>query len=148
MGQGQTVSEAALFDLHTRVLQHTMVLGGRKHQGPEAGAPAGEDQPVESHGDGGPQAAFAVVDPEDQHSLGRERRTAPLQQRLLIVGGQILQDIQNQNQAGWWKIETTHVSNAQVRVQGAESLTSDCDAMRIQVATYQAPAAVAESCKT
>src|ERR1017187_8007827 len=42
----------------------------------------------------------------------------------------------------------THVRNAHVCVQGAESLASDCDPMRIQVATGEMPAAVAESRKT
>ncbi len=94
------------------------------------------------------QAAFAIVDPENQLSLGRERRTAPFQQGQLLIGGQILQDIQNQNQTGWRKLEMTDVRKTQVCVQGAESLASDGNPMRIQVATNQAPAAVTASRKT
>ncbi len=64
-----------------------------------------------------PQAAFAIMDAENQFSLGRERRATPFQQGQLLIGGQILQDIQNQNQTGWRKFEMTYVRNAHVCVQ-------------------------------
>src|ERR1039458_10144987 len=148
MSQRQAVSEAARFNLHARALQDIFILLGREHQGPCARTLAGEQQAVESHGDCGPQTALAIMDAEDQSSLGRERRTASLQQGQLLLRGEILQDIQNKNQTRRRKFEMAHVPNAHVCVQGAESPASDCDPMRIQVATGEMPAAVTESRKT
>src|SRR5271157_1869406 len=148
MRQRQAISEAASFNLHARVLQDIFILLGMEHQGTCARALAGEDQAVESHGDCGPQTALTIMDAEDQSSLGRERRTASLQQGQLLLRGEILQDIQNKNQTCRRKFEMTYVRNAHVCVQGAEGLAGDCNSMRIQVATGEMPAAVTISRKT
>src|SRR5580693_541928 len=148
MSEGQEISKPALFHLHAGVLQHAMVFGGRKDQGSRTRASAGEYEPVECHGDCGPQTALAIMDSEDQPSPGHERSTATFQQTELLIGGQILQDIQNENQSGRRKIESANIGHAQVGVEAAEGLASDRDAMRVQVATHQAAAAVTESCKT
>src|ERR1035437_2287790 len=98
MSQGQTVSEAARFNLHARALQHALVLRCREHQRPFTATLTAEQKAVESHGNGGPQTALAIMDAEDKSSLGRQRQTAPFEQCQLLLCGEILQDIKNKNQ--------------------------------------------------
>jgi len=86
--------------------------------------------------------------PEDQPSAGFKRGAAAPQQRQLLLGGQILQYIQNQNQTGWGQIVMAHVANGRLRVQCTQSLTGDGDSMHIEVASKQAPATVSECRKT
>src|ERR1700756_2858103 len=131
MSQGKAVPEPEFFHPHTSALENSPVLGGTKREGPYTCASEREYQPVESHGDCRPQATFAIVHAKDQNALRLERRTASLQQVHLLIGAQILQDIQNKNRPRGWKLEATNVRNAQVRVQRAEGLESDRDAMPI-----------------
>ena len=108
----------------------------------------GKQQPVQAQGKKGSQPAFAVMHAEDQPSAGFERGAAALQQRELLLGGQILQYIENQNQTGWGQIVMTHVANGRLCVQCAQSLTGDGDSMHIEVASQQATALVCKCCKT
>jgi len=68
-----------------------MVLRSRKHQRPDAGALAGEQYPVESHGNYGPQAALVIVDPENQSTL-RDGKA-----HLILIGFPIPEKIGDQN---------------------------------------------------
>jgi hypothetical protein len=100
VSQRKTIAEAARLDLHSGLLQRTPVLRGRENRGTGAYSLGEEKQSIQTHGESAAQPAFTVMHSEDQSAAGFQRGAATIQQRQLFLGRQVLQNIQNENQAG------------------------------------------------
>ncbi len=82
---------------------------------------------------------MTILDAENELSIGFERRSTARQQVELLLGGKVLQNVQDEDHSGPRKWKTARVVHFEVCVQSAEGFACDCDAMAVQIACVNSP---------
>ena len=122
MSQGQTVSEAALFNLHTGVLQHTPVLA--RHESIKGRTPARPQANISR------SKAMVIMDHRPRSRSWTRKISLPwgesaeqhrFSKASCSSAGRYCKTSRIKNQTGRRKLEMTYVRNAHVCVQGAKA---------------------------